>query len=121
MLNMNEVDKYVLNTGEITYLTSSMIQFMEITYTQTDMTYSRIPIHVKNQYINLFKKLFNQEAITDGDLPENFEWKNLFKRAIDGEDMLRNNVLAPLEEGNLSTNVLKQIFGNDIQREWHAW
>lgn len=47
MLNMNEVDRYVLNTGEITYLTSSMIQFMELTYTENGMPYSRIPRPVK--------------------------------------------------------------------------
>lgn len=31
MLNMNEVDKYMLN-DEITYLTSAMMQFMQLTY-----------------------------------------------------------------------------------------
>lgn len=47
MLNMNEVDRYVLNTSELTYLTSSMIQFMELTYTENGMPYSRIPRPVK--------------------------------------------------------------------------
>ena len=47
MLNMNEVDRYIMNTGELNYLTSSMMKFMEITYTRNGMPYSRIPIHIK--------------------------------------------------------------------------
>ena len=46
MLNMNEVDRYMLDE-EITYLTSPMMKFMEITYTKNGMAYSRIPRQVK--------------------------------------------------------------------------
>lgn len=48
MLNMNEVDRYIMNTAELNYLTSPMMKFMEITYTQNGMAYSRIPLSVKN-------------------------------------------------------------------------
>lgn len=53
-------------------------------------------------------------------------WQNLFKRAIGNGDMLVNNRLTVNINGlpnnqQISTDILKQIFGNNNQKEWADW
>lgn len=83
MLNMNEVDQYVY-ADDLNYLTSSMIEFMTLTYGDRPVSYQQIPRHVKEQYIDLLNKMFKKEPIADTDFPEKFTTARLFRPILGG-------------------------------------